>query len=150
MTKDLFEKYFPGIFYVGAMACSLTGGGKYSLDDGLYAGKKQTGASVERYLRKLSKKFHLIATVNTTKGEAIAEFEKLTAAGWALVAPGDMYTRRLHPFIFCLYGAPLKKGKPAPPLPSGVRHLGDAYRRCVVDLLRGVFVSDAIIRPAKK
>ena len=133
MKAGFYETYFPGLFFAGMLADELTDGLKYSLDDGLYYSKiKPSRERTEKLLRKLSKQFHLVAAINFSRQLEYRENIEMEAAGWQLVAPGGMYTRRHFPYLFSIYGYPKERGAKPPALPEGVRYASPrAYSRVV-------------------
>ena len=137
MNEGFYEKYYPGLFFAGMLADELTDGLKYSLDDGLYYSKiKPSRERTEKLLRKLSKQFHLVVAVNILRLDEYRENVTMEAAGWQLVAPGGMYTRRPFPYLFSIYGYPKERGAKPPALPDGILYASPRAYRNVVKAIR--------------
>lgn len=141
----IFEAFFPILFYAGALADAMTNGLK--LKGPVYTFRGTTRERTEKLLRKLSDKFYLRVSVNTTREEEAEENDKMTAAGWELVAPGGMsHTSRLRPYRFCIYGAPRTKGE-APELPDGVVCHNECF---IAGEIRGELIMYPDVFPAAK
>lgn len=132
--NNFFEKYHPFIFWVGVLADSMTDGLKLSLDDGVYRSHKTDRERAEKLLKKLSRKYHLLLTANTSYKDEYRDHKILSDAGWQLVAPGAVYipggilSAWGCPDIFSLYGYP-RKSKTPPAIPPGLRNTTPAQRR---------------------
>lgn len=151
MKAGFYEKYFPMLFYAGALADALTRGLTLN-GEGLYAGGETTRERAENLLRKLSEKYYLRLAINFTREEELTENNKMVATGWELVAPGGMYhTKRMCPFRFSIYGAPKKDGKTPPPdLPADVERM-DWYTQSIIDgLIKGELIMYPNVFPTVK
>lgn len=119
------SEYFPHFLYAFLLFDAITDGGKLTFDDNCYMTLTPTNIKrAERLLRRLRKKYQLVITVCNSHEENYAEFKAMTAAGYELVAPAEMWISGVLPgkAAINIYGWKLSKGEPVPAvMPPGVK-----------------------------
>lgn len=139
--NNFFEKYHPFIFWAGVRTLDFMPDSlKLRLDEGVYRTDRERA---EKLLEKLSRRYHLLLTANTSRKDRCRDHRILSDAGWRLIPPGAMYipggmlSAWGCPDIFSLYGYP-RESKTPPAIPPELRNATPAQRRFMAYYFRAV------------